>query len=313
MERTPERVREAGGRGPRPVDAMIAGAQKAGTSSLHRYLGQHPAIVTHSQREMTYFVVDREHGESCSTVYDRYFPRRPGASDVVLAKSAGVMFYSRALDRLHAHNPDCRIIVSLRNPVDRAYSAYWFMRRKGREPADSFEEALSRVEGRAIEGWRDGQGAYLRRGLYAEQLTRLTERFGRDRWKAILLEDLRADAEATCRALFQFLGIDPDFQPDVDRRHNPARTARLEVVSRMMVSDHPIKRALARLVPFRWKRTLRRFVESANEAPFRPPPMSPQTRERLVEYFRPHNERLARMLDRDLSSWHRSDSASGKT
>lgn len=296
----------AGSASTRTVDAIIAGAQKAGTTSLHRYLGQHPQVVTHDHREMTYFVVDREYREPYRRVFDRYFSGEVGQARLLLAKSAGVMFYPDALDRLQSHNPNCRIVVSLRNPVERAYSAYWYMRRKGRETAASFEEALSaRLRSQASSGWRSGQRAYLRRGHYADQLERVTDCFGREAWTAVLLEDLQRDARSVCRSLYGFLNLDPSFEPEVDRHHNPAKTPRSELVSRALVTDHPLKRALGRLVPFGWRRKLRNLVEEVNETTFRPPPMSAATRRELIEHFRPHNERLERLLDRDLSAWNR--------
>jgi hypothetical protein len=294
------------------IDAMIAGAQKAGTSSLRRYVGQHPQIGTHSQREFTYFVVDREFRSPYPDVLDDSFPASVRERDVLLAKSAGIMYVPDALDRLRRHNPGCKLIVSLRNPVDRAYSAYWYMRRKGRETARSFEEALE-MHGRGDRetGWRGSQLAYLARGEYADQLERMSEAFGREHWKAVLLEDLRRDAVGVCRELFRHLGVDPAFEPRTERRHNPSKAPRAEFVSRLVVADNPLRRALGRLVPRSWKRTMRHLVEKVNERPFEPPPMKPETRERLVEHFRPHNERLERILGRDLSAWNRVEMAEG--
>lgn len=294
------------------VDAVIAGAQKSGTSSLQRYLGQHPQIGTHSERELTYFVVDREFRSPYREVFDHYFPASARECDVLLAKSAGIMFVPEALERLRRHNPRCRIIVSLRNPVDRAYSAYWYMRRKGRETASSFEEAVQE-HGRADDGtgWRESQLAYLARGEYADQLERVTEAFGRERWKAVLLDDLQRDAVGVCRELFRHLGVDPAFEPRAVRRHNPSKSPRSEFVSRLVVADNALRRALGRLLPRSWKRAIRSVVEQVNETPFEPPSMKPETRARLVEHFRPHNERLERILGRDLSEWNRVEEADG--
>lgn len=294
--------------GPRRIDAMIVGAQKAGTSSLHRYLGQHPSVVTHDQLEMTYFVRDREHRLPYNEVYGRYFPADPGDDRVLLAKSVGVMFLPRALERLRRHNPACRALVSLRNPVDRAYSAYWYQRRKGWETARTFEEALALEDERVEAGGKEGvHCTYLRRGRYAEQLERLTERLGGDRWRAVLLEDLRERPIATNRRLFEFLGLDTEFEPTTDRRHNPAAAPRSKLLARLAIAENPVKRALRLFLPYPVKRLLRRAVEAVNETEFRPPPMDPGTRELLTEHFRPHNRRLEEILGRDLSAWERVD------
>lgn len=297
----------------RVVDAVIAGAQKAGTSSLLRYLGQHPQIGTHSERELTYFVVDREYRSPYREIYDHYFPASVRGCDILLAKSAGIMFVPEALERLRRHNPHCKLIVILRNPVDRAYSAFWYMRRKGRETATTFEEALEKQGRRGGgTGWRKSQLAYVARGEYADQLERLTEAFGRERWQAVLLDDLRQDSTQVCQDLFRHLGVDPTFEPRTERHHNPSKAPRSQFLSRLLVADNPVRRALGRVLPRSWKRAIRGLVEKVNETPFESPPMKLETRKSLVEHFRPHNERLEQILGRDLSAWNRAGRADGR-
>lgn len=297
---------DAAARDRRVVGAVIVGAQKAGTSSLHRYLGQHPGVVTHRQLEMLYFVRDQEYGLPYSDVYGRYFPDELDDAALLLAKSVGVMFLPEASERLRRHNADCRLLVSLRNPVDRAYSAYWYLRRKGWETAATFEEALALEDERVSDGGKQGiHCTYRRRGHYADQLQRLTEQFGREQWCAVLLRDLKDRPGATCRHLFAFLGLEAEFEPDTGRRHNPAASPRSRLLARLAIANNPLKRLLGRILPYRWKRRLRRFVETVNEAEFTPPPMKRATRERLVEYFRPHNRRLEALLGRDLEAWDR--------
>lgn len=289
---------------PRPLDLMIGGAQKAATSSLKAYLGQHPQVCTHAEREFTCFINDELHRRGYEAIYPDFFPPA-GPEQRLLAKSVGVMHLPEAADRLHAHNPDMTVLFLLRHPVDRAYSAYWFARRKGWEPADTFEAALDAGPERFAGDWvRQRNCAYLERSAYVEPIRRFRDRFGEERVMVFLLDDLKRDAAAVCRSVFEAMGVDPSFEPDLHARRNAAAEAYSPQVARMLASRNPLKRALRRVLPGVAPR-LKKAVQRFNERSFEPPPMAPETRARLIEHFRAHNDELAALLGRDLEHWIR--------
>ena len=291
----------------RRIQVMIAGAQKAGTSSLKHYLGQHPDIHTHERNEIVFFIHDPEYSLGYEQVYPGYFGAGPPEHALILAKSAGIMYMPEAVDRLWEHNPDIRIIVSLRNPVDRAYSAYWHARRKGWENLDSFQDALDAEPARLREDrtkWR--QCAYVDRGKYCDQVVRLWERFGKEQVTIVFLDDLHKDPLGSCRKLFSELGIDPDFTP-LSREHaNRAATVRSAWVAKLLVSSGAIKSGISWLIPSGARFHIRKRVKQFNEVGFVPPPIDPEARVRLQEYFEPYNVELRRLLGRDLGQWGRS-------
>ncbi|MFB6216670.1 MAG: sulfotransferase domain-containing protein, partial [Candidatus Aenigmatarchaeota archaeon] len=127
-------------------NVFIVGFQKSGTSSLSYYVGQHPCIRGHKSREMSYFVSDREYKREFSSVFQEYYPDGVDQEQLVLAKSVDVAYVEKAAQRLKEHSPDCKIVMVLRDPVDRAYSAYWHMRREGWETKETFEKALDAEE-----------------------------------------------------------------------------------------------------------------------------------------------------------------------
>lgn len=287
----------------RPVQMMIVGAQKAGTSSLQEYLGQHPELCTHGPDEMTFFVDEDEYRKGYDAAYPRYFsPGHP--EQALMAKSAGVMYIPGAVDRLFEHNPRVQVVALLRNPVDRAYSAYWFCRRRGWEDLKSFEEALE-AEALRLQGCgqRALQVAYLDRGRYAPQVARLFDRFGRDQVHVFLLEELKRAPERLCAELFAVLAVSSDFTPATGQRHNEAALARSATLARFITHHNPVKTALKKVLPLDVRIQLRQRLRGLNERSFRPPPMDTATRARLVEYFEPHNCELGALLGRDLSGW----------
>ncbi len=285
------------------LELVIAGAEKAGTSSLKSYIGQHPEICTHSQTEMMYFADSEEHRRGRERAWSRYFG---GCADdaVLVAKNVSILHGRLAAVRLHAHNPLTEIVTVLRNPVDRAYSAYWHSRRMGWETISSFERALAAEAKRLTE--REGNAerfAYVARGRYAPQVERLQQLFGVERVHVILLEDLQEDAAAVCRRLFEILGVASDFVPGTSSRLNESAAPRSVPVARIVGTRNPLSRVAKRLLPASARDRVRAGVARLNERPWRPPPMSERTRARLIDEFASDNDRLEQLIHRSLAHW----------
>lgn len=287
------------------IDVLIIGAMKAGTSSLQYYLGQHPEICTHEQLEMTFFVTDSEYDTGYDRAFGRYFPCEASANSTILAKSAGLMYIPTALQRVRRHNSDIHLIVVLRNPVDRAYSAYWYARRRGWEDIKSFEEAIAAGPGRfRNDSLRQRSCSYLDRSMYVKHLSVVFEYFDTDQICVLLLEDLKENTHRVCQDLYEWIDVDNTFIPNTDRR-NTAATARSEELARLMSSASGIKWVFRRLLPDHVVDQMKMFLRRLNEQDFSAPAMPPDTRNRLMEYFAPYNEELEEMLGRNLDHWNR--------
>ena len=114
--------------GQKTIRLLVAGAPKAGSTSLLRYLSQHPGITTHSQPEMSYFVIDHEFDTGYDAALTKYFPNAQPDSHLI-AKHVHAMFSEDAEKRMLEHNPGMQLALLLRNPIQRAHSAYWYCRR----------------------------------------------------------------------------------------------------------------------------------------------------------------------------------------
>lgn len=287
---------------------MIAGAQKAGTSSLVRYLAQHPQICTHQQREMTYFVNANEYASGYSTVFPHYFGYCESDQKRIVAKSVGVMYMQDALERLYSHNPDCHIVIILRNPIDRAYSAFWFARRRGWEPIANFEKAIMAGTDRFKDGSLEQRSCmYLERSTYVHYLPHILELFGRDQLHIFMLEEMKRNTTAVCQSIFELIEVDTDFEPQVLAHHNSAAAARSQRMARWLAAGRVQARFLRDLAPewLRWQlRGLVVRVENMNERTVAPPAMDPETRRMLVDHFRPANEQLSELIGVDVSYWN---------
>jgi len=290
------------------VHAVIAGAQKSGTTSLYRYLAQHPQLATHGQTEMSYFVNEHEQRGGLAAAERKYFP--DAGARRRLAKHVMLMGSEAGMARFVAHNPEARLIVVLREPVARAYSAFWYARLCGWEDAESFEEALGREPHRlAADGWEHWRRcAYVTNGRYAEALARIDRHFAPERTLVLFDEELRADPRGCVRRCCVHLGIeDLCATLDVSHMHNIAAQPRSVLLARalamLFLSRGALRSALRRLIPNRAAYRLRHALLALNERPLEVPPMAPATAARLCEEFRAGNAALRARVGNLPEGW----------
>jgi hypothetical protein len=293
----------------REIALFVAGAHKAGTTALYRALAQHPGLASHAQSELSVFVQDDEFARGLARAERRYFPRA-GDRRPFVAKHVKLAQRRVALERLHAHSPGVHLVLVLRHPVERAYSAFWHARAHGREELAGFEQALAAEEPRIAAGrapWHDT--AYVRNGLFAAALTDAFELFGRERVHVFLSDELRVRGPELVRELYRELGVDPSVEPDLERGANRATAPRSAVLARWMGrafdGTSPAKRALRALLSERVALGLRHGLVRWNTRPFAPPPLAAATRAALLARFRESNARVAALLGRDLAHWER--------
>jgi hypothetical protein len=255
---------------------LIVGAQRCGTTSMARILSQHPAVANAAMhREVHYF--DNAYNRSLAW-YRSHFPllaraRRAAAAlnvaPVAFESSPYYMFHPLAAQRILHDLPGVKLLVLLRDPVERTYSAHAHEVAHGFE-TEPYERAIeleeSRLKGEAeriladptYNSYSHQHHSYRARGHYAEQLERLAELFGPGRIHIVDSGDFFAEPRPAYDGVLDFLGLPRAGYPDFRRRNARPRSA----------------------------------------------PMHPSIRAELEEYYRPHDERLARWLGRD-PSWRR--------
>jgi hypothetical protein len=192
------------------LDFILAGAQKSGTTALHYFLSKHPNITMGDQQEMHFFDNDRMFvgPVDYEQLHKHYVPVAPSwiAGDC----TPSYIYYGPAAERIWEYNPKIKLLVLLRNPVERAF-AHWNMQRfKGREPLDFFDavrEEKTRIAGAPPTEAR--RFAYVDRGFYAEQLDRLFKLFPREQVKAVKFEEFKNKQRETLVSIFSFLGLEP--------------------------------------------------------------------------------------------------------
>jgi hypothetical protein len=282
-----------------PISLLIVGAQKAGTTSLFRYLAAHPDVHAHDQKEFTFFLHPAEYDHDIALALHRYFGTASCGNRV--AKHAMLMYSEEAIRLAAQHVSNAEIVVILRDPVRRAYSAYWYARRRGWENARTFEEALALEPQRlATDGWYHWRNcAYVYNGLYDVHLARLFQSFSPGRITVATSEQLAADPNGVVNGIIARLALPPmPFSAEQLNRRNVAAVARSETVARFLekLRHSRATRALRRRVlPSGTGARLRSALMQLNERPGVLPPIRSDTEFRLREEFAPSVRELEKL------------------
>jgi len=294
---------------------LVIGAAKCGTDSLCHYLGQHPDIFISPNREPNFFVAEGQdhipyHGPGDVVALENMW-----VSDLADYQSlfAGVttetavgegtawyIYFEDAPRRIRHHIPDAKLIAVLRNPVDRAYSAYTMLLRDGREPLVDFGAALDAEEERVKREW-EPIWYYARMGFYSRQLERYYSLFDRDQLRVVIYDDFDSNPQPVLRQMFEFLNVDHSFVPDTSRRTNVSLVPRHHRLHHIVAGEYRLKTVVKKLVPANARQAVKRPLVNRNLT--RPAPLNDEVRGRLVDLFRDDILETQDLLGRDLSHW----------
>ncbi len=292
---------------------FVVGAPKAGTTALARVLRQHPGLFLTAIKEPHHYTVVgpprfRGPGDArtnAATVtdpraYEALFAtagsRLPGEA------SATYLMSPVAPARIRADVPDARILVVLRDPAERAWSAFLHLVREGRETTRDFGEALRLESARTASGWHY-LWRYVAAGRYHSQLQNWYAHFPSAQVHVLLDTDLAHDLVGTARGIHRFLGVDPGVVPVLPARVNPSGMPRSRVGHRLyraVRAPFPGKRQLLRLLPLGLRD---RLLDGLQARLFVRPPLDAALRAALVAEFEVEIRGVEALLGRDLTTW----------
>jgi hypothetical protein len=270
---------------------LVIGAQRAGTTLLHRILESHPDVyVPYQRKEIHYFDWYYDRGPNW---YRSFFPKteEAGRFRAIGEATPDYLAAPQVPQRIRQTIPQCRLLVILRNPVDRAYSWYLYARR-GRYENRGFEEFLA------------GDATALEWGLYARHLERYLEFFPHDSVQVVIYEELLREPERTLGHLAEFLGLGSGWDDAGTLLREPVNSSR----SPHFRAGFWLARRMANLL---MRHDLNWPVRAAKRMGVRRlfgtgvpnPELAPVLRSRLSTFYRPDVRRLEALLQRDLSIW----------
>ena len=277
-----------------PVDFIGIGVQKAGTTWLHQMLAAHPevCVARGDDKDTQFFSCYYDRGFEW---YERHFANAGGTTR---RGEISTSYFScgDAPERVHHYNPDVRLLLCLRNPVDRVVSNH------------RHEIRLGHISGKnlALERALHNNPAYVDQSMYYSHLCRWLNRFSMASFHILIFEEVFADPAVALDGIYKFLQVEPGLLPPrVKDRVNEGRILRSRTLDNrikktaMTMRRWGLDRGIDALKAVGLKKLVRVGNTRSNDAV----PIPPETLLALHARFQIENEKLSRLLGRDLSIW----------
>ncbi|HAW53174.1 MAG TPA: sulfotransferase [Flavobacteriales bacterium] len=280
---------------------IIIGVAKAGTTSLFRYLNQHPQVFMCPIKGSNFFGYEDALNWKWAdegappllrhfqvTTFEAYEYLFAEASDEIAIGEVSPQYFRcpTAAEKIHNHIPDVKLIASLRNPADRAFSGFLMRTRRGEAVGSSHDELTI-------------ESSHVKEGFYYRRLKRYFDIFPRDKIKISIFEEFKQDPTKTVIDLFNFVGVDESRKPDTSTKYNPAGIPRVRWLNRFFY--HPTLVGAAKSILPKNLQMIAKRVRQKNL--ISPPVFPPELRSDLLKLYREDILKLEELLDRDLSIW----------
>lgn len=292
---------------------IIIGAAKSGTTSLYYYLKQHPEVFITDLKEPHFFGFEGENltfkgpGNrpdpintlAVTNLHDYYDLFKGVTTEKAIGEASPSYLHTpKAADRIKFYSPHAKLIAILRNPVDRAYSAFTGQRlsdiKAGVQGLTDFEEALQREDEFIRDNWCPIY-YFKKLGFYYEQLEYYLTQFDREQIHICLTEDLQKNPSQTLQKIYRHIGVDESFVPDFSMKAGTSGLPKNKFLYRLS-QQQTLKKFLKPLLP---KGIGKKFENAILERTT----MAPETRQELQQLYREDILKLQDLIDRDLSAW----------
>ena len=282
---------------------FIVGAPKAGTTSLYFYLEQHPEIFMSPLKETNFFSHDatvkqnlyyKERGINNWNNYLALFKEAENKKAIGEA-SVSYLFYPEVAGAIKEKFPDGKIIIMLRNPVERALSHYYMDHKLG-YVSDSFDDILFTKSHSPMQSLFYQQ--FIQLGFYFEQVERYITVFGKENVMIIFFEDFKNDTSAEIRKLYRFLAVDENVIIDTNKKHNAFQNPRNAIVHTFYKNKF-LRQTVKRMVPEKQMERVKNIFLTRKKNM-----VSEIVLQYLRDLYKPDIQQLSKLVNRDLSSWY---------
>jgi len=288
-------------------DVFVVGAAKCGTTSMHAYLGQHPDIFVAGRKELHYYTRDLLR-KNVAGPGDEYTLRTIAQSEAdyrasfdgaegrrrIADVSPSYLYWHEVAKEIDHDQPDARIIIMLRDPVEKAYSQ-WLHQVRAQLETLSFEEAIAAEADRAARGWSD-VWYYVESSKYFRQVKHYIDVFGPERVFVVITEELATEPQTVMAPVFAFLGVTANVNLAVTNR-NRSGQVRSQQLAKLIAQPSKVKQ-LSHVLPkpLRYRLALRLIELNTGSKP----ELSTSTRRSLCSEFASDVNSLRTLLNREL-------------
>jgi hypothetical protein len=292
---------------------LIVGTARAGTTSLHEFLGGHPDIYMPLQKEPCFFTFYNQQPEfkdskhRYTTAVESYSELFDGHDEAIMGESSTpyLYFYEKSIENIKKLIPEYRktkILIVLRDPSERAYSQYMHNRRDLREPL-SFEEAIAQEKQRMAENWHF-DFFYADKGFYYNQVKAFLDNF--DHVKVVFYDTLEKNPDKLLGDIYEFLGVAQAEKKEMVKRNQSGEMKVKWFKQIITTRKNPILNFFRKLLSRDTKKKLRNWVkDKLLRYNLKKTEMLPETRKQLIDLYKADIIKLQGLVDKDLSDWMR--------
>lgn len=270
-----------------PVDFIVVGAQKSATTSLFKYLSEHPNIYMPPEKEINFFSDNAKFSQGVKWYFREYF----NSADLSLIcgeASPNYMCYDYVPKRIHRIFPEIKLIAILRNPIERAYSHYRMAVRKKIEDRP-FDVCIRHLieRGNVSDDFRNEEIEFITFGEYGRILSKYLEFFPKNKLFLIFMENLVNEPVKYMRDIFNFLGVSTEFYSNIfGKKFHPGGEKRFSFLEKLLNLKW-VKQPLRILLPPQLRRNLGyRLITQYTVRPTEDLGLSHQSQRILLEYYR---------------------------
>jgi hypothetical protein len=291
---------------------FIVGAPKCGTTSLAEMLASHPGLCVSEPKEPHFFDVDypERHDQYMRTCFSK-----AKEGQLLGEATPSYLMVPYVANNIRNYNPDAKIIILLRDPVDRAFSSWWMLKSRGMEKLKFIEAIEAEFSEKGVfhrsnieKIWAEQVNAikagaplplrtYLEAGFYAKHLKRYYEMFPSENIKVILTVDLKNHPEKVLNEIIKFLGLEQSSHVNLFVESNRAVGSSAEPILRALRSLGLM--GVRHFLPQRARNSLKSKLSSFGATPS----LTEEERLKASGYFSDANSKLEMLLDRKLLEW----------
>lgn len=288
-------------------DIYIIGTQKSGTTTLYHWLTQHPQLYGHPlAKDYGYFGLSQTDKDQLHQFLR--FQRDSPPESQTIGGEANAMYTAFGPQRMRNLIPSAKLIAILRNPVDRAFSAYAYAVERMMETR-TFAQAIHEELAEMVYEHEDAlQRDYLGHGNYARQLQEVYKYYRRDQVKVLIFEELREKPEKVLVETFQFLGVTNDFKPNMSVKNETKGGLRYPWLAPIIYgrpSNELIRKTGKLLIPYSLRTGIRRKLETWNRVEKNKPEFTAEAKSLLEDYYKAEIQELELLLNKEITEWRK--------
>lgn len=285
---------------------LIVGVQKAGTTSIYNYLREHPQVYMSLVKETNFLEKDWENlppeqqNKNGIVTLDKYCELFADVKEEIAIGEASpnyLFHYESSAARIKKYVPNAKLIVVLRNPIERAYSDHLMHIRD----AIGYRSLSEQIK------YSSHKSFILRKGFYYAPLSYYFDRFGQEQVKVFFYDDLCDNPQKFMQDIYQYLEVNEQFEPNTAKKAQVAKIPKNKTINNLLKKNNILRNTatniLKTVMPVETRQRLRKRLIDLNSQHKKQVPMSPEERQQLIELYREDVLQLQDLVRRDLSNW----------